>query len=82
MQVSVTKYFDVNLSEAESKRITIESLRKLADVKDGYYIEENGDLMYEYECHTSHSWFDKDNLGKPTELQKAVLLIIDELNKG
>ena len=74
------QHVEIELSEKELLAATIGMIRKKFKLTNVDGIDDKG-VMYEtVEYATSHSWFAREQRGKPTPEQKAALNVIHELN--
>jgi len=80
IQVPVTHYEEVTLTEQQLKDITAKYIRKICKLPDHPVIKE-GVLYGMEEYYTSHSWTELVKVSEATELDKAAIIVLQEMLK-
>jgi hypothetical protein len=76
MKITGTQQIELTISDAEKRRITIETLMEFAGWEKNTYISEEGKLIKTNYYSGSHTFADIAELRDATDLDKAVNTII------
>lgn len=76
MKITGTQQIELTISDAEKKRIAIETIKELAGWAKGTYVSREGKLMKSNYYHSSHLFTGQEELRDATDLDKAVSTII------
>lgn len=79
MKITGTQQIELTISNAEKRRIAIETIKELAGWSAGTYVSQTGKLIQTNYYNGSHSFTEVDELRDATELDKAVDTIIREI---
>ena len=79
MEVSIKKYETVDLDYSTMKEVTQETLKKVYDIPDGAFINEEGFLVVWERQHGSG--YD-DEIRKATPTDKRILKILKKVEKS
>jgi len=80
MEITITEKVEhkVNIGTKQSAKITLNFLEEEFGITPHMWIE-NDRLMHEVEYHTSHSWFDDEEIRKATKEDKFILKTVKEI---
>jgi hypothetical protein len=79
MKIKGTQQIELTISDAEKKRITIETIKELAGWPKGAYVTQGCKLIQTHYYNGSHAFAELNELRDATELDKAVATIIREI---
>lgn len=82
MEIEVTEKKKVNVSQAQCQYIMIQTMKQIADWKDGMWLDMSSkQMMQTVTYHGSHSFDDDKVVRDATEMDLAVHFFIGVLNK-
>jgi hypothetical protein len=62
MKVKAKALLEVELSNEEQLKVTVQTLRRALQWPVGAYIDQNGNLVVDHDGHTSHKFIDETEI--------------------